>query len=276
MPNVTFDWANLPLGYCWTGPQQYMDDIFALLLGTMPGGGSIIIGDDLPGPDQQTDTAWFRTQSGRLEGIYLFQGVWHRPHPIEPSSDEVIIWKGTEADLWLKDGGDGTDPVSNPPTDFTGAMWQVDTDFEFRFPLGIGKGNIGTNPVAYSPDAATVVAQGETGGAEKVLLDSTNTGLDTHSHLLGKMRSDSSAQADNAAFLTGTSAGNSGPARVVRGVGSGIINTDLVDETGEKLVTADGERAVDADPLVAHENLPPFRCVVFARRTARKYITALV
>jgi hypothetical protein len=185
-----------------------------------------------------------------------------------------MIWKGTEAALWAYQGGDGTDPASVAPTDFTGAMWQVDTDFEFRFPLGIGHSNIGTNPVPYAPASNTVVAQGATGGAEKIVI----TPVD-HTHLVGRMRGDSGATGDDVDFLTGATSIDltSVTARVIRCDHDAAVTENISTVSGEYLVTKQQEKVGGGVPdNITQAQMPPYKAVVFARRTARKYLTVIV
>lgn len=272
MANVTFSWTNLPTGYCWTGPQQFMTDVLNRLAGTVGDGAGIVMGSDIPAAGDR-DKIWVRLNAGdlTLEGIYIYSGAWHRPHPIASSSKERMIWTGTEAELWAYDGGSGENPSSVAPTDMGGAMWEVDTDFNFRFPLGIGANNTGTNGTTYNGDPATSVAQGATGGAEKVAL--SNDESPDHVHCIGRMKSNSGAGGDNGDFLTGTTAVTEGAAKRVRGLDDSPISVNISADTGDFLVTATDEETAGAVAPDAHNNMPPYKAVVFAKRTARKFIT---
>lgn len=256
MGNVTFTWGNLPAGFCWTDAQTFMDTIFALLQGTADSD-QIIISSTLPDPEDQ-GKIWFRLNvDGTLEGAYKYQGEWHRPHPVPLSSASRMIWVGSEADLWAYDGGDGTDPSSSPPTDMTGAMWEVDTNFEFRMPLGVGNNDLGTSPVDYG-GGATTVATGGTGGAEKVQL--TTDELAAHQHLMFSNESVSSPgdplnNTSVAYKADSTPSGTDYEYRAQRGTVDGQIG-----------LTAENETAEDA-----HQNMPPYIGVAFAKRTARKF-----
>lgn len=257
MSNITFTWSNLDAGFCWKGPQDYMDTIFGLLSGTMPGGAGVYISDSLPPVDNQGDV-WVRTVGGLLEGVYLYQGFWHRPNPVTPSSSQIMIWKGTEADLWSHDGGDGTDPGTTAPTDFTGAMWMVDTDFDFRFPIGAGTNTGNVYPPAV---AATTLAVGDTGGVEKHTLVTNETPIHTHNMFTDEYVSNPGPPAGNESVAVKADVGASTDKEY-------WLQKGTVDPT----LGITGEIGAD----LAHENMPPFKCVYFCKRTSRKFITVLV
>jgi len=160
--------------------------------------------------------------------------LWLSPHPVPASQSEVRIWKGTELALWAYDGGDGTNPAFTAPTDYTGAMWEVDADFAFRMPIGAG-----TNSVTYDSNPATVIAPGATGGEERHVLTVDELGAHNHSY--------------------STYVAN--PAGPVDSIAAGTAQKYDYQVTG------------DAGAGESHENLPPFRGVYFIKRTARKYYT---
>jgi len=239
---VQFTLAPFQQGYCFTDPQSYANDLVALLSGVVNAAGKVIISDNAPGPSDQ-DAVWVRTVGGYLEGIYLFLGQWVRPHPIPPSSDERKIWTGSEADVWSYDGGDGTDPGSIAPTSTTGAMWQVDHTMDFKFPLGAG-----TNGTTYDGQPATVVAQGATGGAEKVAIVSKE--MPNHTHTVPLYQGDDVNHADR------------------------ILTTD--ETTPQNLNYQSGATGGDSGDqhTWSHQNMPPFVAVFFIQRTVRQYYTA--
>src|SRR5512139_1932713 len=233
--NVEFSLANFAPGYCWAGPQTFATDLIALLTGTIPGTfSSFNFGSTTPAPEDQ-DKPWIKTDvSGNLEGVYTYNGVWVRPHPVPYASNYVAMWKGSEADLWAFDGGDGTDPSTNPPTDTSGAMWVRDTDFDFRIPLGVG-----TSDTDYGGGATTVAVGGE-GGEEKHVL--TAAEMPAHSHGLA-----------GAGLVTNQVGGYN-----VQGSGVAVNVVFPVSQGSDD----------------AHENMPPYRAVYFIKRSARKYYTA--
>ena len=241
--NVTFTLGNLPVGYCWSSPQQYAIDLVSILSGVISGNFSgIIIGPNLPAPADQ-DKAWLRTNvDGTPTRLYVYLGGWLSLHPVPANAQSLLIWKGTEAALWSYDGGDGNDPSITPPTSTTGAMWMRDTDFDFKTIMGIG-----TNGTTYDGQPATVINPGDTGGAEKVAL--LYKEMPSHTHTVPLYAGDATNHANR-------------------------INTtdeltvqDLTYQSG-----AAGGDTGDAHTW-SHNNLPPYRGVILAKRTSRVYYT---
>lgn len=241
--NVTFSLAQFQAGYCWQGVQQYANDLVSLLTGTVPSVGKVLVSSNAPAPADR-DGIWVRAVGGYLEGIYLYSGGWFRPNPIAPSSSERRLWEGTEADVWAYDGGDGTNPSVTPPTITTGAMWQVDHNYDFKFPIGPG-----TNGTTYDGQPATIIGQGSTGGAEKVALALKE--IPSHTHTVPLYQGDSVNHADR-------------------------INT--CDEvTPQNLSYQSGATGGDTGDLHtwSHPNMVPYRGVFFIQRTIRQMIQAV-
>lgn len=238
---VYFTPGTLPEDYCFTTPQQFYNDIINNLIGEIPGNyNSFNFGNDVPDPADQ-DKPWIRTDGyGNFDRVYTYNGAWVSPHPVPASADERRIWVGTENSAWAYDGGDGTDPGTNPPTDTTGAMWEVDHDFDFRFPVGVG-----TNTVSYDGDAATTITLGEEGGEERVdvLLENLPTDLTI-------------------------------PRQQIP-VGSGDGDYLAHDDSDEEDIGVNRDAADDDVPGTGHSlaNMPPFLGVYFIKRTARQYYT---
>lgn len=258
---VTITNSNFPEGYCWSGPQQFANDLTALLTGTTGDIDGVIISDTLPAPEDQ-GKLWVRTVSGIIEGLYIYQGNWMRPYRIPYNSNEIMIWKGTSTELKTYDGG-----VDEAVSDTTGPFWEPDTDFAFRFPIGNG-----TNGTTYDGNPATVIAEQATGGAEKVQLVEDELGFTEHKHCIGRMSKDSGSGADDGFFLTGSATVASGNARGVSGDWDANHTADISSLSGEKLVSANAELDAGATAAKYHDNMPPFKSVIFAKRTARKYI----
>ncbi|MBU6231537.1 hypothetical protein KGP36_02615 [Patescibacteria group bacterium] len=246
---VQFTLAPFQIGYCFTSPQQYANDIISLLTGTVNTTGKVIVSPNAPGPADQ-DAVWVRTVGGYLEGIYIYLGGWFRPHPIPASSNVRQIYTGTEASVWAFDGGDGTDPSVTPPTSTTGAMWQVDHNFDFKMPIGAG-----TNSVAYDGNPANSITQGGSttsggqSGEERHIL--TVPEIPPHTHLVhqGLVQH---GTADHGVFQNTTS---DGQADVVTGYGGG---------------PSPGTNTINT----SHQNLPPFLGVFFIKRTLRGFYQA--
>jgi len=242
--NVVLTAGQLPAGYCWASPQQYLNDIVSVITAALTGNFSgINFGTDTPAPEDQ-DKPWFRLNAdGSPDRWYVFMGQWISPHPIPPSGQQVIIWKDTESALWSYDGGDGKDPTSNPPTAVSGAMWVRDTDFGsddgtkcFRFPVGAGK-----NPTAYETNPATSIQPGDEGGDERVV--QTLDQLVPHYHPCKK---------DNIG---------------VSGGGTPVLQ----DDTSLSVAIGNTENSIGAGDSA--NNMPPYRGVIFAKRSSRIYLT---
>jgi microcystin-dependent protein len=190
---------------------------------------------------------------GQMLRWFVFDGVnWLSPHPVPPNNPEIRLWIGTEQALWSYDGGDGTDPSSVAPTATTGAMWQVETLFQFRFPLGVG-----TNPVGFDGNIPSQVAVQEVGGDERVALDSDEAPPHKHAIL-----------ADDAAT------GN--PAPTIANQVSKTANSTLAVSTELQGSALAATLGLTSDPTAngkSHQNLPPFVGVYFIKRTTRIYYT---
>ena len=204
-------------------------------------------GDTTPAPEYRT-YPWLRTILGLPDRWYIHYGnYWISPHPVPANSNLRQIWvganDGTADGLWSFDGGDGTDPAG--ATTYSGAMWEVDTAFAARFPVGVG--TLGS----------TAVAVTNTGGAASVTLAEEN--IPEHSHVLASDVNSTTPMAaddylanrgkygeDDAAFwLTGTD------------------TEPTLGKTGEY-----GTAAPDAVSTV-----PPYYGVWFIKRTDKAYYT---
>lgn len=264
---VNFSWGALDSSYCFSSLNAFKNDIFNLLEGSVDVNG-IVIGPNTPAVGDQ-DKAWIKTDgSGRPIGIFLFLGSWIWPNPRGPSSQERMIWAGTEADLWAYDGGDGSDPSGVAPTLTTGAMWQADHTFDFKIPMGAG-----TSGTTYDGNPATVLAQGGSAGAERVELSDTEI---AHRHVTGRFDTGSNAgrtwfMIDNAVTtLSGlTAQDNPGAGGATPGTEQ---SGDIADAGGNWAVSS--EVQIGNTPRTAHQNLPPVVGVFFARRTSRKFYSA--
>lgn len=176
---IQFTFSGLPGGdgYCFTTPQRFALDITANLSGYIPGQYSTLIISESEPAVADRDRVWFQLNVGGAPSgkFFIFSGgVWQMPNAEEPGSPARRFLVGaTAADVWAYDGGDGTDPSSNPPSDTSGAMWEVDSTMEGRFPLGAG---------TLSP-SGTIVAAGATGGADEVELTGAQNGPHTHEPL---------------------------------------------------------------------------------------------
>lgn len=157
---IQFSFAGLPASYCFTGFDRFALDITAGLQGYLPGTYSTIVRSATEPVAADRDKVWFQVNAdGASTGkqfTYAY-GKWVMLNP-RRNPDERVWFEGSESDAWSYDGGDGTDPSTNPPTATSGAMWEPDHEYDFRFPLGAG-----TSP------KPTTVSVGDTGGNEEIV-----------------------------------------------------------------------------------------------------------
>lgn len=244
---IQFHFAGLPPSYCFTTPSRFASDIVAQMSGFVPGEYSVIIDSETEPDAADRGKLWHkllpgRAPSGKIYKYYL--GKWVSPNPVEPNADERRWWVGTEAQAWEYDGGDPTDPSATPPTQTTGAMWERDTDFDFKFPLAKG-----TSP------ASTTVDVGDTGGNEEITLSLEQ--IPAHSHSLNDTGTNRFARYNE-------SSGNQNP------WGSG--NSDSFEgEFTFSTRTAGGKSDGTTDVT---NIMPPYRVGMWIKRTSRVYYVA--
>lgn len=245
---IAFSFSGLPEGYCFSSFDRLALDIVNNMFGYIPGEYSVIIDSESEPAAEDRSKLWHKqlaggAPTGKLFSYYL--GKWVSPHPIEPESQMRMWWTGTEAELWSYDGGDGSDPSAVAPTATTGAMYERDRDYDFRFPLAMG-----TSPAPTS----TTVNPGDTGGEEVHTLTQAETPLRSHFHLDGTPQQ---AGSDIYNWFGRTADGASKAAFQSGTVASDKSHTSTEDEDG-----------------TAHNNMPPYRVGMWAKRTARQYYTA--
>jgi len=237
---ISFSFAGLTSPYCFTTSERLALDIVAGLAGYLPGQFSKIINSDSePTIADRINSLWYKTIEGRL---YRYDGGWISPNLAD--ADERRIFVGVESGIWSYDGGDGSDPATSPPTDNTGAMWERDADFDFRFPLGAG-----TSPAPTS----TVAGVGDTGGGEKHVL--------TENELPRDINLTATLPGLKTNIETGTPQWLSPLAS-----GGAAITTPATESGAFAFVNEDGGEA--------HSTMPPYRAVFFVKRTARLNYTA--
>jgi len=230
MPNltlITLTPPSLPIGYCPTNYQQLANDVIS---GTQANFNSAIgnsffnFGPTTPTLNNQV-YPWL-DENGNW---WIFQsGYWLRQHPIAAGSAERRIYVGNTTDLQTYDGGN-----TNAPSNWSGPMWEVDTEFDARFPVGAG---------AFAA-SGSVAVQGK-------VTSTAVAGEDKHTLTIPEMPSHT-----HSFFPLVTADANNGGAN---GVQYGTTASVATTSTGG-----------DAP----HNNLPPFYGVYFIKRTARVYYT---
>ena len=234
MPNltlITLTAPSLPANYCPASYQKLANDIIGGTQATFNstiGNSFFNFGPSIPAINNQI-YPWL-DENGQW-WIYD-QGRWTYKNTVAANGYDRRIFVGTTTDLLSYDGGDGT---SGAPTNYTGAMWMVDTLFDARFPVGAGafaaSGAVAVNGTA---TATSIV------GEDKHTL--TVSELAAHTHNVGRYINDSISGGD-------------------------LKFMDLTNGTGT--VGISSSTGGDA----AHNNLPPFYGVYFIKRTGRVYYT---
>ena len=230
MPNltlITLTAPSLPANYCPASYQKLANDIIGGTQATFNstiGNSFFNFGPTYPAINNRI-YPWL-DENGQW-WIYD-QGFWLRKNPVT-AAYERRIYVGTTTDLLSYDGGDGTATA----TSTTGPMWEVDTEFEARFPVGVG----------------AFVAS----GAVAVMGTATSTsivGEDQHTLTVPEIP----AHTHNFFPLVTADANNGGANGVQYGTTANVATSS----------TGGG---------AAHNNLPPFYGVYFIKRTSRVYYT---
>jgi hypothetical protein len=265
----------LPSDFCTLSAQEQAN---LLIDGTQVTGsveGGTVFSTTEPSVDDR-DKAWgLLNPDGTFTGkIFTYDdGFWGSEHPYPPSSEVRLMWAGDTADLWNFDGGDGVDPSITAPTTYTGAMWEVDTVFAGRSPMGVGA-------ISGSDPAKSIALNEQYGAGSVTLADNQAFSAKTHQHVTGRMRTttldtclltfgDTSPPYTDAATLQGRPVSNDGEDQA-----SAALSTQYGQYllTGEAYNPATGE-AVSLEDNVAHQNVHPVVGIYIIKRTARQYYT---
>ena len=244
MPNltlITLTPPNLPIGYCPTNYQQLANDIISgsqANFNSTIGNSFFNFGPTVPAINNRV-YPWLDENGDWW--IYS-QGYWLRKNPVAADGPERRIFVGTTTDLLSYDGGDGT---SNTATNYTGAMWEVDTEFSARFPVGVGQ-FAASGAVAVKGKVTSTAVAGED---QHTLVTGE---IPAHLHTLD---SDGKPAVFWDAFVQ-EAGGDSNPSYSFNG---GVPKT--ASTTGS------------VGGGAAHNNLPPFYGVYFIKRTTRVYYT---
>jgi len=236
MPNltlITLTAPSLPANYCPASYQKLANDIIGGTQATFNstiGNSFFNFGPTYPAINNRI-YPWL-DENGQW-WIYD-QGFWLRKNPVT-AAYERRIYVGTTTDLLSYDGGDGTATA----TSTTGPMWEVDTEFEARFPVGVGA-FVASGAVAVMGKATSTSIAGE----DQHTL--TIPEMPKHTHSMTWDSNDTSGGDQLNTLYYGPEAN---------------IPNNMIKDTG----STGGD--------VAHNNLPPFYGVYFIKRTIRVYYT---
>ena len=250
MPNLTLIQLtppNFPVNYCPSNYQNFANDIISGTQATFLsaiGNSFFNFGATTPALNNQV-YPWLDADGN----WWVFQGgYWSRKHPVPASGNERRVWVGTTADLQTYDGGN-----TNPASNYDGPMWEVDTAFEARFPVGAGTFAASGAVAVQGTTTSTAVA-----GEDQHLL--TIAEMPTHTHQV--------------AIKTFGHGGSDGDRVAADGGTSSPTLTNNVSVFPSSTLDPDVDAiAANTGGNVAHNNLPPFYGVYFIKRTARVYYT---
>ena len=237
MPNltlITLTAPSLPVNYCPTNYQQLANDIIGGTQATFNsaiGNSFFNFGSTVPALNNQI-YPWL--DENGLWWVFS-NGYWTRINPVPASGSERRIYVGTTTDLQTYDGGN-----TNTPSNWSGPMWEVDTAFDARFPVGVGtfaaSGVVSVNGTTTS----TAVA-----------------GEDKHTLVVGEVPSHTHQILDQYINL----------------VQRGSADSGVFSATNRSEGTANLLPTTSSGGGAAHNNLPPFYGVYFIKRTTRVYYT---
>jgi hypothetical protein len=251
MPNltlITLTAPSLPANYCPASYQKLANDIIGGTQATFNstiGNSFFNFGPTYPAINNRI-YPWL-DENGQW-WIYD-QGVWLRKNPVT-AAYERRIYVGTTTDLLSYDGGDGTAIA----TTTTGPMWEVDTEFEARFPVGVGA-FVASGAVAVMGKATSTSIAGE----------------DQHKLTVPEL----AAHTHNVAIKVFGHGGEDNGQRVMADGGSSspTLTNNTTVFPGSTLDPDVDAIAVSVGGDIAHNNLPPFYGVYFIKRTIRVYYT---
>lgn len=223
--------ANYPLipgtlaSDCWpASPQTFYNEMFAKGYVQLSIVG-VVISATVPAVADR-NKLWAKVDGGaQPTGYFIYAGgLWLQPHPVPASSSVRQLWVGAEADLVTYDGG-----VAGVVSAASGPFWEVDHDFDARFPVGPG-----------TTAGGTIIGVGDTGGEDAHTLTVAELPAHTHPPLVGTQY----AMDNDGGTGAGTNASTA----------DGLTEADTTGATG------------DGDP---HNTLPPYRGAFVIKRTAR-------
>src|SRR3990167_6645500 len=138
MPDLILEMPAVPEGFCnslndanWV---QTLINLVAQGVAKMEGSGFSVVMKQATAPSaNDRDNLWYDTDVGRMYHWDVASGAWIAPHPEEAGGDARRWWTGTLTDLITYDVGSAGAVAAS-----SGPMWEEDTDFQGRSPMGPG------------------------------------------------------------------------------------------------------------------------------------------
>ena len=232
-------------GYCPTSYQALANDIIAGTQATFNssiGNSFFNYGSITPSTDNRI-YPWLDMDGNWWVWV---NAKWSRRHPIDPTSGASVrqMWVGDPSALNYFDGGDGTSIVGANYN--TGPMWQIDSEFAAKFPVGVGTfADSGTTSVAES-----ITSTGVSGEDKHLLIGSE---IPEHSHVYTSKHVTQIQALDTGATFNG----------------------DMFEATPKDSFISDGPEYTSSKygDGKSHNNLPPFYGVYFIKRSSRIWYT---
>lgn len=132
MPNLPILPSSPPEGFCPANWDEVNLQLVGRAVAVLEGSGFTVITDSETVPSPENNGYLWRRPSTGL--IYKYtSGAWVTPHPEPPSGEARRLYVGTTVQLQTYDGGS-----IGAVGDAAGPMWEVDTDFDGRSPMGPG------------------------------------------------------------------------------------------------------------------------------------------
>lgn len=234
--------GTLPVGFCPTGATALQDLYNEFILRTQfslsADKAFYNFGPTAPTPENR-QFPWLQTSSGYPVRWWVFiGGSWVWPHAVPASSLEWRLWGGTTAALETYDGGESA-AIAVSPT--TGPMWEVNSDFDGRSPMGAGA--IPTS----NPAKTLALAENFGEGAHALVTDETPE----HDHNMASVTNPNMqifGSAERVVDAFKINASSAGPNYTTTKVGSPVGDADL-----------------------PHNTVHPVRGCYIIKRTARIY-----
>lgn len=249
--------GTLPSGTCYPSTPQELINLLAKYATVQldVSGARYVISQTSTPSSTQRDFLWHNPDTGRV--LYYNSGIpaWVAKHRLAASGYDRVLWVGTTTQLETYDGG-----AAGTVSSTGGPMWEVDSVFAQRIPVGVG-----TLPVS-----GTAVAVNDTGGADRVSVTLSMANiqhfhgtawdfyLDDTALMLKRSWTDSVSHTRRGNDLNG-----SGVISDTSAVNSGILGTSNA--------LTDGNAAPSAFNV---DTMPPYVGVYVIRRTAREYYTS--